>query len=374
MATQLQTDNRGLWAEQDKDEFLDYSMDWSDWLDVGDTIATSVWDDVPGLVLSQSSHSDTLAKIWVQGGAPTTWYAVVNRITTAMGRTGDRAFRLFITDQAPTLADMSSALFPNLPAAVDQLKRDRLVLVGQSIGLSVADMTTDFLRGKLLAAEAKAQRELRCYFAPTVIIPEDAPQDEIDALVTAGTRYAQEPAYDYEPGWLMPDSYGYLAARQRPIISVQSIRLVYPVPTRSVFEIPIDWVRLDRKYGQIRLVPSSSAFLAPLSVFLLPAVGAGGRAVPNMIQLRYTAGLSNAARDFPDLIDVVMKMAAVSIIEDAMMPGSGSISADGLSQSLSVDVSKYQDTIDRLMNGPPGSNGGLRTAIHGVVVGFMGGA
>lgn len=268
---------------------------------------------------------------------------------------------------------MTSVLFPVKSTAVAALRADRLVLLASSLGFNAAALTDDYLYGKLLAAEAKAQRDLRVFFAPTVMIPEEAAQAEIDALEAAGTRYAQEAAYDYDPGFFHGESWGFIQTRQKPLISVQSIKLVYPMPTQSVFDVPADWIRLDRRYGHIRLVPGTMQFSAPLAVFVMPALG-GGRFVPNMIQVRYTAGLRNAAADYPDLLDLVYKMAAVGIIEDAMMPSSGSISADGLSQSLSVDISKYQDVIDRLMNGPPGSNGGLRTAIHGVTLGFIGGA
>lgn len=268
---------------------------------------------------------------------------------------------------------MPNTIFENLDSAVDILRRDRLVLAASSLGLDITGIDNSYLQGKLLTAEAKAQRELRVFFAPTVMLPEEATQDEIDALELAGTRYAQEPAYDYDPGFFHGESWGFIQTRQKPLISVQSIKLRYPMPTMSVFDVPNDWLRLDRKYGHIRLVPGAMQFSAPLAVFVMPALG-GGRFVPNMIQVRYTAGLRNAAAEYPDLIDLIYKMAAVSIIEDAMMPASGSISADGLSQSISNDVSKYQDVIDRLLNGPPGSNGGLRTAIHGITLGFIGGA
>ena len=56
----------------------------------------------------------------------------------------------------------------------------------------------------------------------------------------------------------------------------------------------------------------------------------------------------------------------LKIVADAFLPQSGSISADGLSQSLSVDMSKYSEFIDEALNGPHGSNGGLMTKIHGI--------
>lgn len=265
------------------------------------------------------------------------------------------------------------SIFSNIAAAVDVLKKDRLVLMAQSLGADISALDDEFLYGKLLAAEASVARELRTFLEPTVVIPDDAPQSEVDALEAAGTKYAQESAYDYNPEFFYGDSWGYIKTKHSPVISVQGISLHYPMPTPSIFNVPTDWIRVDRKYGHIRLVPGAMSFSAPLAALVFPSLG-GGRMVPFMIQVRYTAGLKNAARDYPDLLDAIYKTASISLIEDMMMPASGSISADGLSQSMSTDVGKYRDMVDRLINGAPGTNGGLRTAIKGITLGFPGGA
>jgi hypothetical protein len=62
----------------------------------------------------------------------------------------------------------------------------------------------------------------------------------------------------------------------------------------------------------------------------------------------------------------------LKVIEDGFLPSSGSISADGLSQSLSMDMEKYRDMISTTLFGPKGSNGGLLTAIHGIKLFTMG--
>src|SRR3546814_15149872 len=84
----------------------------------------------------------------------------------------------------------------------------------------------------------------------------------------------------------------------------------------------------------------------------------GGRTIPFMIQLTYVAGLANAARDYPDLLDVIKKKAVLKIVQDRYLPQSGSISADGLSQSVSVQMDQYQDVIDHALYGGKGTNGG----------------
>ena len=85
---------------------------------------------------------------------------------------------------------------------------------------------------------------------------------------------------------------------------------------------------------------------------------AGGRVIPAMIRVRYVAGLKNVARDFPDLVDVVKKMAILRILQTAFLPQSGTISADGLSQSTSLDIQKWHDGVDDALDV-------LMQAIHG---------
>ncbi len=91
-----------------------------------------------------------------------------------------------------------------------------------------------------------------------------------------------------------------------------------------------------------------------------------------MIQVKYVAGLKDAKNDYPDLVDVILKQAALKVLEGNFLPSSGSISGDGLSQSISFDASKYRELIQETLMGPKGSNGGLWTAIHGIVSGVLG--
>jgi hypothetical protein len=67
------------------DEMLDYSLNWSDWLD-NDSISNSSWEVTPGIKIEYESFDDTTATIWVSGGTPREEYKLVNTITTAGGR------------------------------------------------------------------------------------------------------------------------------------------------------------------------------------------------------------------------------------------------------------------------------------------------
>jgi hypothetical protein len=123
-------------------------------------------------------------------------------------------------------------------------------------------------------------------------------------------------------------------------------------------------VRLDKKYGHVRFVPTGSMMaLGPMSTYIMTAISSG-RVIPNMIHMRYVAGLENPVRDFPDLVKVVKRIAILNILKNAFLPQSSSISADGLSQSISVDTDKWQSGIDADL-------GLLRDSIHGIRMGVL---
>lgn len=277
-----------------------------------------------------------------------------------------KRFRVLV-ESSSLSAPVKSALFVK-DLIVDEMRGDRLLLAAQN-ALPSTTVSDDYLWGKIQAAESEIAHTLRVPLVPTQFFANQPSQAEIDAL--AGKPYAIDPAYDYGPEFFQGERWGFIVTRQKPINSVSRVRFVYPAPTQGVFDVPADWIRMDRKYGHIRFVPASSAFLAPMGAFLMQALG-GGRTIPFAIEVTYVAGLENAARDWPELLDAIKKMAALKIVEDSLLPQSGSISADGLSQSMSVDMEKYRDTVDHIINGPKGSNGGLMAAIHGIRLSILG--
>lgn len=85
------------WPAKDEDEVLDYDVEWEDRL-AGDTIATSDWTVPDGLTEgpNPSSFTTDTTKIWLQGGTEGATYEVLNRITTAGGRTMDQTGSIYI--------------------------------------------------------------------------------------------------------------------------------------------------------------------------------------------------------------------------------------------------------------------------------------
>ena len=74
---------------------------------------------------------------------------------------------------------------------------------------------------------------------------------------------------------------------------------------------------------------------------------AGGRSIPFMVEIRYKVGLPNIRVTHPQIVDVIYKQTVLSILDDQYFPTSGSESLDGLSQSLSMDVSKLRMSVDK---------------------------
>lgn len=214
-----------------------------------------------------------------------------------------------------------------------------------------------YVWSKVQSAERELSRRLAVPLEPTEVFPEPPTEAEIAAL--AGKPFLVEPGYDMPPDFFsVASGFGTLQLRQRPVIAIASIRFIYPSIAASVWDVPANWIRVDHKYGQVKIIPGAGALNAPLSIFTMQAMGAGYN-VPHMIRVRYAAGLANHATEYEDVLDLVKRMAMLGILRDAFVAQSGSISADGLSQSLSADISKFEDgvgdTIERLrekLNGP----------------------
>lgn len=86
------------WPYKDPNEILDYAIDWSARLGV-DTVASSTWTVPTGLNQQSASFTDTMTVIWLTAGADGAHYEILNRITTAGGRTMDQTVRLRIKEK-----------------------------------------------------------------------------------------------------------------------------------------------------------------------------------------------------------------------------------------------------------------------------------
>jgi hypothetical protein len=84
---------------EDPSADLDYCVDWTPWLQAGETIATSTWV-VPAPLTQDGSHAPSIAggktTIWLTGGTAGQSYVVANHITTSQGRQDQRTFTVYV--------------------------------------------------------------------------------------------------------------------------------------------------------------------------------------------------------------------------------------------------------------------------------------
>lgn len=233
-------------------------------------------------------------------------------------------------------------IFTNKAQALEELKSDRLIHAAETyLGGQFPSPAT--LWRKLQAAEADMARKLGVPLEPTVIFPDEPTEAEVEAL--NGKPYQVEPGYDLPPDFFRPPQFGALMLRVRPVIAIESIKLVFPSMETSVFTVPDNWIQLDKKFGQVQIIPGPGAMYGSLGMFALSAMQSGS-SVPHMVRVKYRAGIDATKPENADVYDLVMQAAVLRCLQDAFPASSGSISADGLSQSISADIGKLQGEFD----------------------------
>jgi hypothetical protein len=231
------------------------------------------------------------------------------------------------------------SLFSNSDVA--NFLSDRLAPIYSTYASAVTQPSNAYLLLQLQAAEAEIARQLKVYLEPTKLFPIPPTDAQIAAL--AGMPWDEEPGYDYDSSFFQGNRWGYLVLRHRPLISVDFMQFAYPAPTQAFYDIPASWMRLDKKPAHINLVPAAGSFTAPLSAFMLQAIGGGSR-IPFMFQVQYTSGLTAVKTDprWADLLNLIYKKAAMLVVEN------------------------HRDMINETLFGAKGSNAGIYTSIHGL--------
>jgi hypothetical protein len=252
-------------------------------------------------------------------------------------------------------------------AALESLRNDRIMRIALRI-FGKGKLSDEYLLENLLAAERTVEREMRVFLTPREIIPVGTPFAEVQQLAQEGKPMVEEPGYPYDTGLFQGMD---LEVRHRPIINIYRLWYAYQgegspgaASVLPLYDIPLDWIQPDRKYGKINLLPTATFTNLPLNSFLLSVLGSG-RDIPFGLKLRYSAGLIDAKTDYPDILVLIKRRAIISMMDDSFLPQSGSISADGLSQSLSMDVDKYRESAERMLDKIASSIKGIRMIVLG---------
>jgi hypothetical protein len=83
---------------KDPNATLDYSVDWTDWLDT-DTISGVAWTVPAGITQTAVAATTKVATIWLSGGTAGQSYDLICRITTAGGRIDDRTISIMVREK-----------------------------------------------------------------------------------------------------------------------------------------------------------------------------------------------------------------------------------------------------------------------------------
>lgn len=86
-------------VEKDKDAVLDYTVDWTEWLEGADQIANVTWVVPSGITKVNESKTDYIATIWLSGGTADVTYKVVCRVATDEGRIDDRVINVRVVER-----------------------------------------------------------------------------------------------------------------------------------------------------------------------------------------------------------------------------------------------------------------------------------
>lgn len=332
-------------------EIKTVALDFSGVIPAGDSIASMVavmavlsgTDASPSSLLSGApvKVGDVVTQK-VVGGVVGVDYELSITVTTTAGLKFTSSGLLSVVDH---VSERSLLFIRDL--AVDRMRTDHLSIAANAYAFlsSVSDTT---IWQKLKAAEARAARLLGVPLGPTEVFTD--PPTEAELVALNGKPYLVEPGYDMPPDYFSMSKWGMLRLRQRPVIAIKSFRLVYPNQAGASFTVPLDWVRVDHKYGQLIVSPSANSVTAPYSLFVMQALSSGMN-VPDMIRVRYEAGLSSAHELYPDVVDLVYRLAVVLMLKSAFLPQSESVSADGFSQSSSVDIGKLEGGIEEEIKG-----------------------
>jgi len=228
---------------------------------------------------------------------------------------------------------------------VEQLKDEELYGVVLKARREPVALSDDAIARKLWAAEDFYERNLQVFWQATRVFscPESrAMWPDVSLHVTDfdETRDISEPAYDYSAHYFDENRWGRVDINWRPIRGIPKVVFTWPGAT-LVFTVPPGWIAPDPRFGSIQIRPNSGqAAIMGFTGWLL-GVFAGGRGMPQVILVDYTAGFTPellAARH-QDLLEGVrlhallgcLGFAANAVVDGGMM--NTSLSLDGLSQS-----------------------------------------
>jgi hypothetical protein len=188
-------------------------------------------------------------------------------------------------------------------------------------------MSNSTIADKIDQAAAHIEHYLDLYIRPVVFSADDGTQEKHD--------YRNSDFY----------SWSYIKLYQYPVISVESVKLLFP-SNSELIDYPPEWFKVTKDSGILEMVPDASTI--PLSYLsngvYLPEFILAKQMVPQVLEVEYTAGFeeSKIPMDLNDLIGLRAAIDVMEIMGDLII-GAGianqSIGIDGMSQSVGTTAS-----------------------------------
>jgi hypothetical protein len=166
------------------------------------------------------------------------------------------------------------------------------------------------------------------------------------------TYDVDEPAYNHEADLWTESRWSFLQTRRRPVEAIDKMVFAYPMqegPIDAVgFVVPPIWIRVDRRSGQLHLIPTGPhVIVASFNAYVMSMIAAG-RGVPRSIFIDYRAGLGCDAlmSEYSYLLTGIAARTVLQLAIPLTTARSGnvsshSISQDGQSQSESFGGGKW---------------------------------
>lgn len=87
--------------EKDPNATLDYSVDWTDFLQSEEEISDSTWIAPAGITVDSDTNTTSVSTVWLSGGTVGKSYELINRITTnnTPARIDDRSIIIYIVNK-----------------------------------------------------------------------------------------------------------------------------------------------------------------------------------------------------------------------------------------------------------------------------------
>lgn len=223
-------------------------------------------------------------------------------------------------------------------------------------------------------------------------------EHELDIAITPRSFTADCPeAKDYQANdyW----EWGYFQLNNYPVISIEKLTIAYlrssnpltgKVEPEAVQEIPLEWMRLEKQTGILRLIPNSK-FPANLQVgggaSFFPEIFRRNSLIPDLWLFEYTYGFEDGK--VPVIINTAIghlaSIFALSIAGNLVL-GAGiaatSLSMDALSQSVqttqsaensaySATLKEYQERLFGKTKDDPGLMGLLKNYYKGSTINII---